>query len=131
MQIDRVQRGFDKDRLISDQLNLHRIRDIRCRYIEGAHLVRIDPNLDLALAAANDIDVADTADRFDQTLDLFVGDVSDFTQTAWRGYCYAQNRSRVSVEFLHDRNFGSFRQSVDDQIDLVAYFLRGHVRVLL
>src|SRR6185503_422441 len=41
------------------------------------------------------------------------------------------NRRRIGVEFLDDWLFGSQREVVQDQIDLVSDFLRGDVGVLL
>ena len=41
------------------------------------------------------------------------------------------HRRRVGVELLNDRLFGGDRKIVDDQIDLVADFLRRDVGILL
>ena len=65
-------------------LRAHCISNLRDSDVERAHLVWVDPDLDLATASADDLNVADAVDRFDLLLDLVVGNVCDFAQRAWR-----------------------------------------------
>ena len=51
------------------------VRNFRCRYVVGTHLVRIDPDIYLPFAAADDGDLADTVDRLDPFLDSVFGDL--------------------------------------------------------
>ena len=63
-------------------LQFYRIGHVSRRNIEGAHLVRIDPDFHFTQPAADDFHVADSIDRFDHALDLLVGNVGDLAQAA-------------------------------------------------
>src|SRR6185369_15452104 len=100
------------------------------RHVESTHFVRVDPDLDLTPSTADDLHVAHAVDRLDLLLDLFVGNIRDFTQRAWRRHGDTNDGGCVSVELLNDWLFRSNGKIVNDQIDLVSDFLRRDVRVL-
>ncbi len=112
-------------------LQLHRVGHVARRDIERAHLVWINPDFNFAQASADDFHVAYAIDRLDHPLDLFVGDVGDFAQRSGSRNRDSQNRRRVGVELLDNRDFRRFGKIVDNQVDFVAHFLRGHVGVFL
>ncbi len=112
-------------------MQLDRIRDVGSCNIKGPHLVGIDPDFHLTQTSAHNFNVADPVDRFDQALDPLVGDVGHLAQAARRRYRYAQDRRRISVELLHNWDFGRLRQLVNDQVNFVAHFRSGHVGILL
>ncbi|HYG09070.1 MAG TPA: hypothetical protein VD835_03750 [Pyrinomonadaceae bacterium] len=112
-------------------LHAHRRRHFRHGHVEGAHLVRVEFELNLAAAAADDLDVADAVDALDALFDLLVGDLRHFAQTAWRGDGDAQDGRGVCVELLDDRLFSRLRQIGHDEVHLVAHFLRRDVGVFV
>jgi len=59
-------------------------RNLGRGHVERPRFVRIDQDQDLALASTNNLNVADTIDRFDLFLDLFIGNVGNFADVRRR-----------------------------------------------
>src|SRR2546425_2023114 len=112
-------------------LQAHGVRDFGNRDVVSTQLVRIDPDRNLAHAAAHDRHVADAVNGFDVLLDLLISNIRDFFQRPRRGNGDAHDRRRIRVQFLNNRFLSSDRQIVYDQVNLVAHFLRRYVRVPL
>ncbi len=83
------------------------------------------------LAAADDADLAHAADVLELLLDPLAGDLRDVAQGRGARNDDLQDGRGVGIEFLNDRRLGRFRQVAQNEIDLVADFLRGDVAVLI
>ena len=111
-------------------LDLQTARNFRRRYVIRTHLVRIDPNVYLPLASANDRYLANSVYRFDTFLDLRLRDLCHVANTCGRRDHDAQNGRSVTVQFLHRRLLGCFGKVWNNGLDPILNLLCGDVHVL-
>ena len=97
----------------------------------GLKFVRIQPDLDLALPAADDLNRTDAANRFQPLLDLLVGNFGQFAKRPIAVDGNGKNRRSIEIDALDNRRVRIARQLADDGRNLVANFLRGDVGVLV
>src|SRR5690606_6500146 len=81
-----------------DVLNAKRSIDLGRRHLIRTHFIRIDPDVYLPFAAADDRNLADAVNGFDAFFDLLFRDLRDFAKIFRRRNDDAQNRSRVRIE---------------------------------
>ena len=90
-----------------------------------------EPEIDLALAAADDQHLADAVRALELPAQHLVGVLGDLAQRLLRGDRDGQHRRGRRIELLDGRLDHGARQQRDDAVDLVAHLLRRDVRVLL
>jgi hypothetical protein len=89
----------------------------------GVHAVGVEQQLDFALTLAVETDRADALERFENLLDLLVGDFADLFLIARAVKRQGHDRLRVGIDLLDDRRLGVAGKLADDGRDLVAHVL--------
>ena len=112
-------------------LRLQRARDVGDRQVVGLQPRRVERDVDLALASADDEDLADAVDALElaaQRLVGVLGDVADRLVGATRASVMTGAESGSNFSTVGCWMF--FGQERQDAVDAVAHFLRGDVAVL-
>ena len=86
-----------------DVLRLQRARDVGDRQVVGAQPIGVEPDVDLALAAAEDQHLADAVDAFELAAQHLVGVFGDVADRLVRAQRDAQHRRGVGVELVDAR----------------------------
>ena len=106
--------------------------DLCDRDAVGREAVDVDPDVDRALEAAHDRDLADARRAFDERFDDLVGDLRQLAHRALG--CRERDRHHgrvVVVELLDEGRIDVARELAQRGRDAVAHVLRGHVDVAL
>jgi hypothetical protein len=114
-----------------DVLRLHRARDVGDREVVRAQPVGVEPDVDLALTAAEDQHLADAVDALELPPQHLVGVLGDVAYRLARGEREAQDGRRIGIELVDARLLNRLGQQRQDPVHLVAHFLRGDVGVLV
>jgi hypothetical protein len=114
-----------------DVLALQRARDVGDRQVVRAQPIRIEPDVDLPLAAAEDEHLADAVHAFELAAQRLVGVFGDVAHRLVRAQRQAEHRRRVRIHLVDARLLDGPRQPRQNAVHLVAHFLRGDVGVLL
>ncbi len=99
------------------------------RDVERTHRVGIEDDLDLAVGAADQLDLSDAAHALEPLLDLLVGDLGQIPQRQVAADGDLQDRHGAGIELLDHRRFGRLGKPRGDERDAIADFLGGHVAV--
>ena len=105
--------------------------DVVDRQVVGAQPIGVEPDVDLALAAAEDQHLADAVDALELPPQHLVGVLGDVADRLVRGERERQDRRGVRIELLDRRLLDRLGQQRQHAVDLVAHFLRRDVGVLL
>ena len=100
-----------------------RVTHRRDRQLIGRQAVGIDPHVDGALEAADDLDLPDAEGALEKRLDEFVGDLGQLAQRAVGRDGDAEDRRELAVELGDDRGTHVARQPGQDRRDAVADIL--------
>src|SRR5262249_50868371 len=112
-------------------LSPERLFDLRDGQVVSPQLVAVEIDVDLALAPADDQNLADAVDRFDLTPQRLVGVLGHLAQAAVRRDRDGHDRRGVRVELFNRRLLDVVRQIRQRAVDLVANVLGGFVKVAL
>ena len=114
-----------------DVLRLQRAGDVVDGQVLRPQQLGVEPQVDLAVAAADDEHLADAVGAFQLPAQHLVGVLGDLAQRLLRRHGNGQHRRRRRIELLDRRLDHRARQQRNDPVDLVAHFLRRDVRILL
>jgi hypothetical protein len=114
-----------------DVLALERARDVGDRQVVAAEPVRVEPHVDLALAATEDQHLPDAVDAFNLAAQDLVRVLGDVAHRLLRAQREAQHRRRVGIHLVHAWLLDGLREPRQHPVHLVAHFLRGDVGVLV
>jgi hypothetical protein len=114
-----------------DVLALERARHVGDGEVVGAQTVAVEPDVDLALAAAEDQHLPDAVHALDLTPQHLVGVLGDVTNRLVRGQGEAEYRRCVRIHPVDTGLLDRLRQPRQDAVHLVAHFLRRDVGVFL
>src|SRR5262249_23467421 len=103
--------------------------DLLDREAVGDQAVRVDRDLDLALAVADERDGADVLDRLQPALDPLVGQLGDLARGAAARDHQRHDRRRIHVELLDHRRLGARRELGDDRGHLLPDVVGGGLDV--
>ena len=112
-------------------LRLQRAGHVVDRQFLGAQQRGVEPQVDLAAAAADHHDLPDAVGAFEPPSQDLVGELGDVADRLVGGHRDGDHRRRLEVELLHRRLQHGSRQQRQHAIDAIANFLRGGVGVLL
>ena len=84
-------------------LRLQRARDVGDREVVGAQPIGVEPDVDLARAAADDDDLADAADALELAAQRLVGVLGDVADRLVGRHRERQDRRGVRIELLDRR----------------------------
>jgi hypothetical protein len=96
-----------------------------------AQAARVEPQVDLPQAGADERDLADAVERLELAPQRLVGELADLPDGAVGRQRDVEDRRRVGVELVDDRRLDVGRQVGQHLVDLVPHLLRRHVGVLL
>ena len=102
-QRDRLRALIDAAAGDLDVLRLQRARDVGDRQVVGAQPIGVEPDVDLALAAAEDEHLADAVDALELAAQHLVGVLGDVADRLVRGQREAEDRRRVGIELVDAR----------------------------
>jgi hypothetical protein len=114
-----------------DILLPQRRRHLGQRDVERPHRVGIEDDLDLAVGAADQLNLSDAAHALEPLLDLLVGDPGQVTEREIAADRDLQNRHGAGIELLDHWRFGGLGQPRRDERDAIADFLGGHIAILV
>ncbi len=112
-----------------DVLRRQRQPDLLDVVVVGGEFLRIQQHLDLALALADEADLADAVDRLDVLLDLVIDYLGHLAQVPLRTDDDVEHGRGVGGELLHHGRARVARQLAEHRADLVADLLRGDLGV--
>ena len=131
---ERAERGLAQARgdvaaghvgVLADERVAHR----RDRQLVGGEPVRLDPDIDRAVEAADQPHLADAVGALELDLDDLVGELGQLAQREVAGHRHGEDGRLVVVELRDDRRLGVARQVLDREGDLLADVLGGDVDV--
>jgi hypothetical protein len=96
---------------------------------EAGHAGGVDEDLNLALAAADEVDAADAGDLLHALLDLVLGDLGEVADRQVAGEGDREDGGGAGVELGDDGRVDAAGQVALDRGDLVADVLEGLVAV--
>ena len=109
----------------------HRADDLGGGQGIGAEAGRVEPEVDLTEAAADERHLAHARDRLDFAPEGLVRELADVADGAIGRDGRVQDRGRVRVDLVHHRLVDVLREIGEDLVDLVTYLLGRHVDALL
>ena len=112
-------------------LRIQRARDVGHRQVVGLKLRRIERDVDLTLASADDQHLADAGDAFELPPERLVGVLRDVADRLVGRHGQRHDGRRIRVELVDDRLLDVLREEREHPVDAVAHFLRRDVAVLL
>jgi hypothetical protein len=112
-------------------LSPERLLDLRDGQVVGAQLVAVQIDVDLALAPADDQDLAHAVDRFDLPPQRLIRILRHLSQAAIRRDRDGHNRRGVRIKLFNRRLLDVVRQLRQRAVDLVADVLGGFVQITL
>ncbi len=112
-------------------LLLNGVLDVRSRDADGAKPHGIEPDVDLALLAADDPYLTHAGDAFDRGTHSLVGDLRDLAHRLVRPKSRGEYGLLVGVGLENDRLINASRQIGGHARNTIADLLRGDVDVLL
>ena len=130
-QRDRLRAGLDASAGNLRVLRLQRARDVGDGEVLGLQPRRVQRDVDLARAAADDDDLADAADALELAPQRLVGVFGDVANRLVGRHRERHDRRRVGIELLDRRLLDGARQLRQDAVHAIAHFLRRDVDVLL
>ena len=114
-----------------DVLLLQRSRDVGHRQVVGAQAIGVEPDVDLPRPSTNDEHLPDARHAFELAAQHLVGILGDVAQRLVRAERETEHWRRIGIEAVDTRLLHGLGQERQDAVDLVAYLLRGHIRVFL
>ena len=114
-----------------DVLRLQRARDVGHGEVVGAQPIGVEPDVDLALPAAEDEHLADAADAFELAAQHLVGVFGDFADRLVGGQRDTEDRRGIGIEFVDARRLEWSAAAAATPIHFVPNFLGRDIGVLV
>ncbi|OPY91594.1 MAG: hypothetical protein A4E73_01902 [Syntrophaceae bacterium PtaU1.Bin231] len=133
LDLDRVflRAAFDPPARKLDVFPLQGLLDVARSDLVGAHLVRVDPDPDLAQPQTAQIDRPDAVDPLELFLQDLVGVGRQFADRFLAGEVQPEHGRGVGIDLLDDRLFRVFGEPLADKRDLLPHVLDRLVDVPL